>query len=165
MKLRRSLISIALAAAALAACTADDPPSTRGKPTGASPTPDCGTIDVATDEYGTEIHPTKAPLGSKVTLSGTTVRGEDGRWAPSDRLEAWWNTKAPSGEAGGALKPGPIVQLVVVENMERCRFEASFRVPESLPGRRYRISVFVWEADPDGGYGLFLPQYFTVTEE
>lgn len=102
-----------------------------------------------------------------MTLSGTTVRGEDGRWAPSDRLEAWWNTKVPDGEVGGAepLQPGPIVQLLVIENMERCRFEAIFEVPEALPGHRYQISIFVWEEDPAEGYGLFLPHYFTVTQE
>jgi hypothetical protein len=127
-----------------------------------APPPDCGIIDVASDDYGTKISPTSGPPGTEVVLSGTTVRGQDGRWAASDRLEAWWNTGVP-----GSAQPiveGAVVQLVRVDNMERCQFEAAFRVPDVEPDR-YRISVFTWEQDPAEGYGFSLPHQFTLTDD
>lgn len=128
-----------------------------------APAPRCGRTEITSDEYGTEIHPSRGRAGTEVTLSGTTLRGEDGRWAPSDRLEAWWNTDTPS-SAGSEARPvrdGPVVKLVVVDDMERCGFATTFTVPEAEPGR-YKISVFVWDAEPDEGYGLFLPHHFRV---
>jgi hypothetical protein len=122
--------------------------------------PDCGVLDVASDHYGTKIRPTSGPPGTEVVLSGTTVRGEDGRWAPSDRLEAWWNTGVPG--IAQPIEEGPVVQLIQVDNMKRCRFEATFRVPDVEPDR-YRISVFAWEENPTEGYGFFLPHHFIVT--
>ena len=116
--------------------------------------PDCGRTNIASDAYGTEIHPTSGPPGTEVTFSGTTLRGEDGKWAPSDRLEAWWDTNVPHGG----------IKLVEVHDMERCRFETKFTVPDVEPGS-YKISVFAWSADPADGYGLFLPHRFTVTDE
>lgn len=115
--------------------------------------PNCGRTNIASDEYGTEIHPTSGPPGTEVILSGTTVRGEDWKWAPSDRLEAWWDTEVP---AGG-------IRLARIDDMERCRFETTLSVPNVEPGR-YKISVFAWDADPSEGYGLFLPHHFTVTD-
>lgn len=171
MESRLRLTTLALVAVLLAGCTGDDAGSIEAEGTDApdarATLPNCGTIDIASHEYGTEISLSKGPPGTEVTLSGTTFRGEDGRWAPSDRLEAWWNTDVPEGEVGRGntpIRPGPIVQLVVVENMERCRFEAAFEVPEALPGR-YRISVFVWDKNPDDGYGFLLPHHFTVTDQ
>ena len=115
--------------------------------------PDCGRTNIASDAYGTEIHPTYGPPGSEVMFSGTTVRGEDWKWAPSDRLEAWWDTDVPRGG----------IKIVEVDDMERCRFKTTFTVPDVEPGR-YKISVFAWDADPSEGYGLFLPHHFTVTD-
>ena len=116
--------------------------------------PECARINVASDEYGTEIAPTIAPPGAEITLSGTTVRDESGQWAPSDRLEAWWDTSAP----------GSGVKLAEVDDMERCYFETSFRVPDVEPGR-YKVHIIAWEEDHEEGYGLFRPHYFTVTDE
>lgn len=127
------------------------------------PTPDCGRTNIASDEYGTAIDPVTGPPGTQVTLSGTTVRGEDWRWAPSDRLEAWWNTDVPVAH-GRPIADGPVLRLVRVEDMERCRFEATFTVPDVEPGR-YQISVLAWDADPSEGYGWFLPHHFTVTDD
>ncbi len=126
-------------------------------------TPDCGKTNIASDEYGTEIHPMSGPPGTEVTFSGTTLRGEDWRWAPADRLEAWWNTEVPASEVPGgrAIRKGSVSKLVEVDDMERCRFETSFTVPDAEPGR-YKISVFVWH---DDGYGYFLPHHFTVTSD
>lgn len=135
------------------------------KSTGAlSDDPDCGETDIASDGYGTEIYPRNGPAGSVVAFSGTTLRGEDGKWAPSDRLEAWWNADAPANASGGTpSREGPVMRLVRVDDMERCSFETKFTVPDVEPGR-YRITVFVWNAPPAEGYGIFIPHYFTVTE-
>ena len=101
-----------------------------------------------------------------MSLSGTTVRGEDGRWAASDRLEAWWNTEVPASEVPGGrpVDEGPVVRLARVDGMESCHFETTFSVPDVPPGR-YQISVFVWAEDPRDGYGYFLPHEFTVTAD
>lgn len=98
-------------------------------------------------------------------LTGTTVRGEDGRWAPADRLEAWWNTSVPSTEskAGRRIKGGPVLKLAQVDDMERCSLATEFIIPDVEPGT-YEISVFVWDDPPSEGYGSFLPHRFTVTE-
>jgi hypothetical protein len=121
--------------------------------------PDCGVVDPVSDTYGAEIEPHLGRPGEIVTLFGTTVRGEDGRWTDSNRLEAWWNTKAPGGPP---VKDGPVVKLVEVGDMRRCYFRAKFKVPDVAPGT-YRISIFVWDVPPSEGYGLFLPMRFTVT--
>jgi TolB protein len=136
--------------AAPADSSAAEPPRSSVQAGGA---PDCGMTNIASDDYGTEIHPTSGPPGTEVSFSGTTVRGEDWRWAPSDRLEAWWDTDVPWGG----------IRLVRVDDMERCRFETTFTVPDVEPGG-YTISVFTWFANPDEGYGLFLPHRFAVTD-
>lgn len=126
--------------------------------------PECGVIDLTSDDYGTRIEPVHGPPGTTVSLSGTTVRGEDGRWAPSDRLEAWWNTSVPAlkGQGGTPIKDGPALRLVTVDDMERCSFAAEFTIPNIDPGN-YEISVLVWDDPPSEGYGFFLPHRFTVT--
>jgi hypothetical protein len=101
-------------------------------------------VDPSSDAYGTEITPHRGRPGEIVTLFGTTVRGEDGRWTGSDRLEAWWNTIAPGGPP---VKDGPVVKLVEVENMRRCYFKAEFKVPDVDPGT-YRISILEWDVPP-----------------
>jgi hypothetical protein len=124
-------------------------------------TPDCGQISLSREEYGTDLDQRRGEPGETVKLSGTTRRGEDGRWAASDRLEAWWNTDVPN---GAPLIEGPVIRLLTVTNMETCRFEATFEVPDVEPGR-YKISVFAWSANPDNGYGFALPHYFNVTTD
>jgi Tol biopolymer transport system component len=143
----------------------DDPVSDASPDWSLVPTADCGKTNIATDAYGTEIHPTSGPPGTEITFSGTTVRGEDWRWAPSDRLEAWWNTDAPASEVPGGtpVKDGPVMMLARIDDMERCRFETTFAIPDVEPGR-YKISVFAWDANSDAGYGLFLPHHFVVTD-
>jgi hypothetical protein len=128
---------------------------------GEPPPTTCGKTNIASDDYATKIRPTSGSSGAEVTLSGTTVRGEDGRWAPSDRLEAWWNANGPG---GSPIQDGPVLRLVRVADMERCSFEATFSVPQVEPGR-YKISVVAWYADPADGYGFFLPHHFIVTDD
>lgn len=172
MRLTAAKILLAFALAGTACATgppierqARRTPSPSPQTDGTTPAPDCGTIGLGRDEYGTTLDGSRGSAGTEVTLSGTTLRGEDGRWAPSDRLEAWWNTEVPRSEQSNAqpLRSGPVVKLVEVDDMERCHFEATFTVPNVEPGR-YKISVFVWDANPENGYGFFLPHRFTVTE-
>lgn len=155
------------AAAILAGCDGGEAvPSAPAEPkaaqtVGGGEPPRCRRTNIASDDYGTEVHPASGASRTEVTISGTTRRGEDWRWAPSDRLEAWWNTDVPD---GAPIEDGPVLRLVRVDDMERCRFKAVFRVPDVEPGR-YRISVFVWEKNPADGYGYFLPHGFTVLRE
>lgn len=126
--------------------------------------PDCGVIELTSEAYDTDIDPDRGPPGTTVSLFGTTLRGEDGRWAPADRLEAWWNTEVPASEVPGGkpVKEGPVLKLVQVDDIERCEFVAELTVPDVGPGT-YVISVFVWDVTPSDGYGFFLPHRFTVT--
>jgi hypothetical protein len=122
---------------------------------------------LTSDKYGTRLdHYQGHPGDAAVTLSGTTLRGEDGRYAPSDRLEAWWNSDVPRSEVPDAkpIGDGPVVKLVEVDDMERCGFEAQFTVPDVEPGR-YVTSVVVWDHPPSDGYGWFLPHEFEVVSD
>jgi Tol biopolymer transport system component len=121
--------------------------------------PDCGVINVASDEYGTRLDTYEGRPGDVVTLSGTTQRGEDGRYAPSDRMEAWWNTDVPN--HWRPLRDGPVERLLVERDTDACYFSEEFTVPDVEPGT-YRISVLVWDEVPADGYGWFLPHDFEV---
>lgn len=78
-----TLPAVFLVAGVLSACNGESavtsggsaPSAASDKPSFSSDPPHCPRIDVASDEYGTEINPTKGPPGTDVTLSGTTVRG------------------------------------------------------------------------------------------
>ena len=84
--------------------------------------------------------------GATVVVSGPTLRGEDWRFAPSTRVEAWWNTNAPGGPP---LHQGPVL-LLVTERMDGlCGFQTSFRVPKVASGT-YRIVVFIFSSE---GFG------------
>jgi hypothetical protein len=124
---------------------------------GAPATPRCGVINVGSKAYGTVMLPTHAAAGEQVVLSGSTYRGEDGRYYPADRLEVWFNTKVPSTQV--PITSGPIVHLATVQDMERCTFSTHFTVPNVQPGS-YKVSVFVFDRS---GYGFWLPHVLTVT--
>jgi hypothetical protein len=122
----------------------------------------CGTLDVGSDpdRYGSHIRPQRGEPGDTVVVHGPTLRGEDWRYFPSDRLEVWWNTRVPSSEAPyEPIRPGPIKHLATVENMERCRFRTEFKVPDVRPGI-YRVVTFVFH---ESGYGWFGEHRFRVT--
>jgi hypothetical protein len=121
--------------------------------------PDCGVISLASDEYGTQLDKYEGRPGDEVTLSGTTLRGEDGRFWPSDRIEAWWNVDVA--DEGNPLRDGPVGRLLIERDTEACWFSEPFTVPEAPPGT-YTVSVFVWDEIPEDGYGLFLPHDFEV---
>lgn len=71
----------------------------------------------------------------------------------------------PASEFAGAmpLREGPILRLARVDDLERCRFETTFTIPDVEPSL-YRITVFSWFADPNDGYGFHGSHDFTVTE-
>jgi hypothetical protein len=123
--------------------------------------PDCGLISLGRETYGTTMLPKQGPSGTGVVLSGPTLRGEDGRYWPADRVEVWWNTEVPTTEVTGAppLTPGPIVPLAREDVSERCTFSVFFTVPDVRPGL-YEVRVFMYH---DGGYGFFLGHDFQVT--
>ena len=123
--------------------------------------PRCAATSLTEGEYGSHIRPAEGRPGRKVAVFGPTFRDENGRFARSKRLETWWNTEWPPSDGGQAqpLKPGPVVRLTTVRDTNRCRFVASFRVPETRPGR-YRVVTFVFH---EGGYGWFGSHKFEVT--
>ena len=121
----------------------------------------CGTVNVARDRYGSHIYPHRGAPAEAVVVTGTTFRGEDWRFFPSDRLEVWWNTRVPASGVPAAkpLKPGPIIHLATVDNMQRCRFRENFTVPAVRPGT-YKVFAFIFY---EGGYGWFGVDHFRVT--
>ena len=103
---------------------------------------------------------TSGRSGDVVGVLGTTFRGENGRFAPSNRLEVWWNTRVPKTQVP-STKPiarGAIVLLATVRNIDRCRFRTRFTVPDVRPGT-YKVLTFVYY---EGGYGWFGRDRFTV---
>jgi Kelch motif len=137
-----------------------DPATDRWRRVVPSLTPECGVIELTDDDYETEIKPTSGPPGKVVRVSGPTLRGEDGRWAPSGRLEMWWNSEFPDRKR--PIDAGPVLKLVEVRDMERCRFSAAFRVPDVPPGA-YAISKHTWDSPPSQGYGTDPYHLFIVT--
>lgn len=117
--------------------------------------PDCGQIDVGSDDYGLELTRTEATAGTTIGVAGTTLRGEDGRWAPAGRIEMWWNTEVPDGQP---IDEGPVVELLEVTEMEACTWESRFEVPDVPPGD-YEITTFAFD---DNGYGVFGTDEFRV---
>jgi hypothetical protein len=172
----RSLICCFLVVITATACTmsADvKPPDTRPRtlppPTAALAAseaphrrPRCGVVSLTGPQYGSHIEPTSGQPGEKVEVFGLTFRGEDGRFFPSYRLEVWWNARVPATEVPDAqpYDDGPVILLVTVQNMNRCRFRAEFTVPDVRPGT-YKIRSFVYH---EGGYGWFGWHRFTVEE-
>jgi streptogramin lyase len=128
---------------------------------GAPATPDCGVTNIASDEYSTVMVPDRGPPGTGVVLTGPTLRGEDWRYAPADRVEVWWNTDVPTTQVPDQppITPGPIVLLATEDVSGRCTFSAYFTVPD-VPSGRYEVRVFMYD---DSGYGDFLGHTFQVT--
>ena len=117
--------------------------------------PNCGTIDIGSKEYGSHLSADQGEPGATVVVSGPTLRGEDWRFAPSTKVEAWWNTTAPGGPP---LDQGPVLLLVTERIDGLCGFQTSFKVPKLASGT-YRIVVFIFWS---GGFGPFGCHYFKV---
>jgi hypothetical protein len=121
--------------------------------------PRCGVTSVTGDTYGIHLSSTSGEVGGTIAVYGTTLRGEDGRFAPSQRLEVWWNAQWPNGQATPEpFRAGPVVLLAVVNDMDHCRFRTAFDVPNVPPGV-YEVRAFVFMRQESG---LLEPVRFTV---
>jgi hypothetical protein len=129
-------------------------------PSHAHKRPDCRS-SVGGSRYGSHLEAESGNAGDLVRVFGTTFRSEDGRFAPSKRLEVWWNTRFPA-ERGADAEPvnadSPIILLTTVSDMHRCHFQTTFEVPDVPPGR-YLIRTVVFSQE---GYGIFGYHHFTV---
>ncbi len=156
----------------LFACTASITGSGKGSPSSSVATtthaawatgerPECARNSVDSREYGSHLAEATGHPGDSVEVYGTTLRGEDGRWARSRRLEVWWNTYIPD-IRGADAKPvnpdSPVLLLTTVTDMGSCRFHTTFEVPDVPPGR-YPIRTIVFQV---GEYGWFGYHHFIV---
>jgi hypothetical protein len=103
-------------------------------------------IDLAT-EYGASLWPREVRPGDRIRIFGTTYRGEDGRWAPSRKIEIWWDYGRQDGPPGS----GDSSLIGTIEPGLRCRFNFEAVVPDSPPGR-YPVQALVYDRD---GFGYF----------
>jgi hypothetical protein len=114
---------------------------------------------VTNAKYGVHLSSTSGEVGDTIAVYGTTLRGENGRFAPSQRLEVWWNAQWPNGQATPEpFQAGPVVLLALVNDMDHCRFRTAFNVPDVPPGV-YEVRAFVSMRQESG---LFEPVRFTV---
>jgi hypothetical protein len=136
------------------------PSATPAASEGPDQRPRCGVVSLTSPRYGSHIDPTSGQAGQTIEVFGLTFRGEDGRFFPSRRLEVWWNARVPASEVPDAQPSddGPVILLVTIQNMNRCRFRAEFTVPDVRPGT-YKVLSFVYY---QGGYGWFGKHRFTV---
>jgi hypothetical protein len=143
--------------------------SSTARPAGPSPAssvasggrPTCDFISFTRKEYGSHIEPMSGEAGETVEVFGPTYRGENHRFAPSKRLEVWWNTRVPQTQVAGANPidgDSPILLLATAQNMDRCHFRTQFRVPD-VPSGTYKIRTFVFTKS---GYGWFGRHHFSV---
>jgi hypothetical protein len=153
--------SLALAVAALSACTSHSLPlaAPSSHAPAATPTaPVCGLP--SSSQYGAHVEPVSGQPGDTIDVFGTTFRSEEGMFMHSGHLEVWWNARVPPTVVPDAkpIVDGPQILLANVLNMDRCGFHSHFSVPDVRPGS-YRIVSFVYWG---GGYGDFGKQRFTV---
>jgi hypothetical protein len=112
--------------------------------------PECGSVSLAGEEYGAEFTPVAGAPGSVVTVAGTTLRGEDGRYTPADRVEVWWNERWPVEGLPAPL--GERMRLAVQDISGRCHFAVRFLVPDVAPGR-YPLVVHAYHPGEYGAIG------------
>jgi hypothetical protein len=169
---KRFIVTLSVVIAACGCTSAEDgvPSTAVGLPSSPPPSapvdhrgghPNCGFIRLTSPGYGSHLHVTSGKSGDTVLVTGTTLRGEDGRFTPARRLEVWWNTRVPLTEEEGAppiVEDSPILMLAIVRDMDTCRFRTEFSVPDVLPGR-YQVKTFVFTRDEEGLFGW---QKFTV---
>lgn len=113
----------------------------------------CRRMNVAGPQYGHTVLPHGGDVGDGLRISGTTLRGEDWRWAPAQRMEVWWdlgNSTVP--QAGSVL-------LAEFDPRRACRFQVETKVPPAQPGT-YPINVLVYFEDE---VGPFLPVRFRLS--
>jgi hypothetical protein len=114
---------------------------------------DCG-VTPLDEDYGAHLETAAGRPGDPLVVVGTTFRTEGGRWAPSVRIEVWWDYNwrwGPPGVFGS-------YRLLTIETGAKCEFRASAVVPDVEPGV-YRVSILIVY---EGGHGVFGEGRFTV---
>jgi WD40 repeat protein len=120
------------------------------------PPPDCGVAELTSREYDVTLSRTQGSPGTLVTVSGPTLRGEDGRWAPMDGLEVWWNDPQLAGPE--VEQDATHLKVATQDPGDVCRFEVAFDVPDVPPGS-YPVVVRFYN---DEGYGWSREHNFSV---
>lgn len=122
--------------------------------------PDCLVTELTSPEYGLHFLTTEGRAGDRVVVWGTTLRSEDGTYAPSDRLELWWTVD-------GAVRTAPHrtrgdTRLASVPTSDRCYFMTSLIVPD-VPRGTYGIEGRIFHERHASSYGVFPGVDFRVT--
>src|SRR5207244_3661738 len=126
--------------------------------------PECGASPPVRMDRADTLSRAAGRPGQNVFLSGPTLRGEDGRYAPASFVEVVWNTNVAVSAVPDAppITSGPALMLARKPILGHCQFRAAFRVPDVRPGR-YRITVLTWDEPPSDGYGVAGVRIFRVT--
>ncbi len=120
--------------------------------TNATP-PDCPPVEQGQDW---SMDSASGVPGSLVTVSGPVpLFGEDGKYAPSDKIEVWWNlapeesySVLPNEKGPIPERNGPATLLGTVDATQSCTFATTFEVPDVSPGS-YRVVALLY-----GGGGM-----------
>jgi hypothetical protein len=114
---------------------------------------DCG-VTLIDESYGAHLKTPSGRAGDPLVVTGTTYRDEGGRWAPSDRVEVWWDYRwrwGPPGVDGSQ-------RLLTIDTGTNCTFRASATVPDVEQGV-YPVTTLIFHVN---GYGIFGEDLFTV---
>lgn len=106
----------------------------------------CGVLENPGEEYGARVKPNRGRPGDPLTLFGTTFRGEDWRWAPSRKIEFWWDYRLQDGPRG----MGNGFLLARVLPRDACTFRTTSTIPDVPPGG-YWLRALVFHR---GGFGF-----------
>ncbi|MGH2738644.1 MAG: hypothetical protein ACRDHH_07485 [Actinomycetota bacterium] len=117
------------------------------------PLADCGVTPID-ESYGARLEIPSGRAGDPLVVAGTTYRDEGGRWAPSDRIEVWWDYNSRWGPPGvyGSHR------LLSIDTGTRCAFRTSATVPNVEPGV-YAVTTLIFDAN---GYGIFGEDHLAV---
>ena len=133
-----------------------------------TPVPDASCLTSAQDRqpgaYDTSFSAASGPPGATVVVTGMLPfppRGEGGQYAPTDRLEVWWNDDTlPNSSYYDAVAPnGPPQRLASLDVSSTCAYRIEFTVPDIPPGT-YPVTL---RAYGGGGYSWPGWESFTVT--